>query len=181
MLNNQIFFFLYSFAHRSDILDKVIFFFANTFPYFVVIFAVLFLIFHHDALPIKNNLSDLRNFFKKIHEIVFVFFAGIFAWCITMILKLIFHTPRPFNAFTNVYTLIPETGFAFPSGHATFYSALALSLFFFHKKVGYLFMFFALLIGVARVMSAVHFPIDILGGFILGSIIVLICKNYFKN
>ena len=178
-MNNQIFFFLYSFAHRSDILDKVIFFFANTFPYFVVIFAVFFLIFHHDAFLIKNNLSDLRNFFKKIHEIVFVFFLSGIAWCFAYVLKNIFKQPRPFVAFQNIHALIPETGYAFPSQHAILFSALAVSLYFCHKKVGYLFMFFALLIGVARIMAGVHFPIDILGGFILGTFISISVKKFF--
>ena len=32
-------------------------------------------------------------------------------------------------------------------------------------------MFFALLIGLARIIAGVHFPIDILGGFVLGGIV----------
>lgn len=178
-MNNQIFFYLYNFANHSLFLDKVIIFLADTLPYIVVFLAVLFLIFHHEALPNKNIWSDLKNYFKKIHEIIFVFFAGVFAWCIASILKILFHAPRPFDAFTNVHSLIHETGFAFPSGHATFYSALAFSIFFCNKKVGYIFMFFALLIGVARIMAGVHFPIDILGGFILGTFISISVKKFF--
>lgn len=179
-MNNQIFFFLYNYAHHYLFLDKTIIFFADTLPYIVIILALLFLIFHHEAIPNKNIWNDLRNYFKKIHEIIFVFFAGVFAWCIASILKIIIHTPRPFDLFTNVHSLIPETGFAFPSGHATFYSALAVSLFFCNKKIGYLFMFFALLIGLARIVAGVHFPIDILGGFVLGTLISISVKRFFN-
>ncbi len=180
MLNNQIFFFLYNFAHQSDTLDKVIVFFADTLPYIAIFLAVIFLIFHHEAIPNKNIWSDLKNYLKKWHEILFVFFSGIFAWCFASILKIVIHTLRPFDAFMNVHSLISETGFAFPSGHATFYSALAVSLFFCHKKIGYVFMFFALLIGIARIIAGVHFPIDILGGFILGTLTSILVKKYFN-
>ena len=82
----------------------------------------------------------------------------------------------------NIRPLFPETGFAFPSGHATFFAALAISIFFLNKKVGYIFIFFALLIGLARIMAGVHFPIDILGGFILGSLVAYLfgCIFYKK-
>jgi membrane-associated phospholipid phosphatase len=61
--------------------------------------------------------------------------------------------------------------------------ALAFALYFNHKKVGlpaqagYWFIFFALLIGVARIMAGVHFPIDILGGFVLGFLIAFLLKK----
>jgi undecaprenyl-diphosphatase len=59
--------------------------------------------------------------------------------------------------------------------------ALAFSIFFLHKKAGYYFMFFALLIGLARIMAGVHFPADILGGFVLGFAISFIFDVFFKN
>ncbi|MCX6752748.1 MAG: phosphatase PAP2 family protein [Candidatus Nomurabacteria bacterium] len=179
-MNNQIFFFLYNFAHQSNTLDKLIIFTAQNFPYLVIVLAMVFLIFHHDALPNKNVLKELRIYLNKWKEIGLVFFSGILAWCLASLLKILFHTPRPFDAFTNVHSLISESGFAFPSGHATFYSALAVSLFFCHKRVGYVFMFFAFLIGIARIMVGVHFPIDILGGFVLGSIIAVLMNRIIK-
>ena len=41
-------------------------------------------------------------------------------------------------------------------------------------------MFFALLIGVARIIAGVHFPIDILGGFIIGFIVAYFIKKFSK-
>ena len=167
MLNNQFFYFFYNLAHKSEFFDKVVIFIAHTFPYIVILLAIIFLFFHHDVLLSKN---PFKIFAQKWKEIVLVFFSGIFAWCISQVLKLLIHTPRPFVEFQNVSSLIPETGFAFPSGHATFYMALAFAIFFSHKKAGYIFMFFALLIGIARIVAGVHFPIDILGGFVLGTL-----------
>ncbi|MCX6755187.1 MAG: phosphatase PAP2 family protein [Candidatus Nomurabacteria bacterium] len=180
-MNNIIFYFFYNFAHQSNTLDKVIIFCAQTLPYIIILLAGLFLIFHHDAWPKKDIFGELKSYLRKWKEIGLVFFSGILAWCLASLLKILFHTPRPFDAFTNVHSLISESGFAFPSGHATFYSALAVSLFFCHKKVGYVFMFFAFIIGITRIMAGVHFPVDILGGFVLGSIIAVLMNKIIKR
>ena len=177
-MNNQIFFFFYNFAHQSVFLDKVIVFFAQTFPYIVILLAGLFLVFHHDAMPKKESFRDLKAYLKKWKEIIFVFLASGIGWVLADILKMIFKTPRPFNAFQNVFSLMPETGFAFPSQHAVFFSALAVSLFLCHKKIGYWFMFFALIIGITRIIAGVHFPVDILWGFILGTLTAIIVRKF---
>ena len=70
--------------------------------------------------------------------------------------------------FDHVQTLFLETGYAFPSGHTAVAAAIAFAIFFINKKIGYLFMSFALLIGLARIVAGVHFPVDILGGVVLG-------------
>ncbi|MEK7060181.1 MAG: phosphatase PAP2 family protein [Patescibacteria group bacterium] len=160
-MNNQIFFTFYNLAHQSAFLDKVIIFFADTFPYIVILLAVIYLFFY------KKSWKD---FF-------IIFISSSLAWFISYILKILFHTLRPFEMFPTVVSLISETGYAFPSGHATFFMALAFALFFNHKKVGYVFIVFALLIGIARIMAGVHFPIDILGGYILGFLIAFLLKK----
>lgn len=173
-MNNQIFFFFYNLAHQSVFFDKLVVFTADIFPYVVILIAGLFLLMHHDVLPSKN---PFKEFIKKWKEICLVFFSGVLAWGIAFVLKILIHTYRPFIVFPNVHSLFSETGYAFPSGHATFFSALAVSIFLSHKKAGYLFMLFAFLIGVARIIAGVHFPIDILGGFVLGSTIAYFLKN----
>jgi undecaprenyl-diphosphatase len=173
-MNNTIFFFFYNLTHHSQIFNNVVIFFAVYFPYLVVILAGLFLLFHHEVFRAEN---PFQVFLQKKKEILLVFFSGIVAYLVASILKIFIHTLRPFDAFPNVHALISETGYSFPSGHSTFFMALAFSIFFSHKKAGYVFMFFALLIGIARIIAGVHFPIDILGGFILGSLVAFFMKN----
>lgn len=173
-MNNTIFFFFYNLAHQSDILDKVIIFFAVYFPYVVVILAGLFLLFHHEVFRAENPFQD---FLQKKKEILSVFVAGVVAWVLAYVLKILFAVPRPFVTFSKVQALIPENGFAFPSGHATFFMSLAFSIFLLHKKAGYVFLSFALLIGIARIVAGVHFPIDVLSGFVLGSVIAYLFKK----
>ncbi|MFA6273766.1 MAG: phosphatase PAP2 family protein [Candidatus Paceibacterota bacterium] len=178
MLNNQIFFELYNFSHQSIFFDRIIIFIADIFPYIVVISAILFLFLHKDNI---NSNFPFKEFKRRIGEIVLVFFSSALAWFLAFILKLIIQSPRPTMVFQNVSALLTKTDFAFPSGHATFFMALGVSLFFCHKKIGDWFIFFALLIGIARIMAGVHFPIDILGGFILGILVACTIKYFQKK
>ena len=178
-MNNAIFFFFYNLSHNSKIFDQIVFFVADIFPYIVILLAFLFLIFY---LPLPTSpLGGGKRmgfiFIPKWKEITLVFFSGVLAWVLAYILKIIIHTPRPLEMFSNIVPLFSESGYALPSGHATFFMALALALFFNHKKAGYVFILFALLIGVARIIAGVHFPIDILGGFVLGFVIAFFIKN----
>ncbi len=173
-INNIVFNFFYGFAHQSTIVDKLIIFCAAYFPYIVMLGALIFLLVHHEVLPSRNPIQEFK---KKWKEILFVFITSGLAWIVAKSLKFIIHTDRPFVALPDVHALFTETGYAFPSGHATFFMALAVALFFNHKKIGCLFMGFAVVIGIARIMGGVHFPFDILGGLALGALVAFLLKN----
>ena len=177
-MNNNIFFFFYSFAHQSILLDGLIVFFAVYFSYFVIILVGLFILFHHEVLGAE---SPARVFWEKKREIIFVVLPGCVAWVLAAVLKVLIENPRPFLALNNVNSLFIESDPAFPSGHATFFAALAFSIFFLHKKAGYIFMLFALFIGLARIMAGVHYPFDILGGYILGFLISYVFDYFLKK
>ncbi len=171
---NTLFFTLYSLAHQSPVIDRIIVFFAVLFPYIVILSAGIFLLVHHKIFPSAN---PIKEFMEKWKAVIFVFFSGALSWLVAEVLKISIQSPRPFIKFTEVHSLMPETGFAFPSQHATFFAAIAVALFFTHKKAGYIFMFFALCIGLARVIAGVHFPIDILAGFVLGALVSIILRR----
>jgi len=177
-MNNSIFFFLYNLAHQSSFFDGLIVFLAVWLPYLVIILAGVFILMHHEILKAQE---PFKVFMQKKKEILMVFFSGIVAWVLAYILKILIHTPRPFDIFPQVHSLFSETGYSFPSGHATFFLALAFAIFFLHKKVGYVFMFFALVIGLARIIAGVHFPIDILGGFALGFVVAYLINKYIRK
>lgn len=159
-MNDSIFYFFYNLAHQSVFFDKLVVFFAMYFIYIVIILALFFLFFR-----------------KKWEELILLCVSGSLAWILAKILKILIHTTRPFDVFSQVQSLFVETGYAFPSGHTMVASTIAFALFFVNKKVGYVFILFALLIGLARIISGVHFPIDILGGFVFGALIAILVKN----
>ena len=151
---------------------------AVPFLYIVIVLAILFLFFYHKILSSENPIKEFLN---KWQEFIPLCLSGVLAWILANTLKILFHTLRPFDIFPQVQSLFTETGYAFPSGHTIIASAIAFSLFFTHKKTGYLFMSFALLIGLARVAAGVHFPIDILGGFALGTFVAYFVAYFTKK
>lgn len=77
------------------------------------------------------------------------------------------------------YLLGKKRSFSFPSSHATNMFGLAtLFTIFYPKRVIY-FVTFASLIGFSRIYCGVHYPGDVLGGFVLGFIIAWLIYNIF--
>lgn len=167
-MNNFIFFSLHNLANQNNVLDGVIVFMAIILPYVVIIGTLIFLIMHHDV-PLKY--SGIQKVFNKFKETFFAFIVGLTALVSAEILKGVFFVLRPFQTDSEVSNLFYATGYAFPSSHATFFMALAFSIYFLHKKMGIILIVCAVLIGIARVMAGVHYPLDILGGYVLGIII----------
>jgi len=128
-------------------MDQLIIFFAKYFPYIVIAAGAVVILRH-----------------RSWRELLVTFSASFAAWVLAHVLKNLIHVARPDGG------LFLADGYAFPSGHATFFFALGMSVFFFHRKSGTWLLLFALMISLARVAGGVHSPIDILGGVILGAL-----------
>lgn len=172
--SNDLFFFFHSFSNQNNFFDFLIVAVAVYLPYLVVLGLGIYLLWHHDILPNKNPILITR---QKWSEIFTVFISGGLAWLVGEIIKNLIREPRPFTTFSEVVNLFPEIGFAFPSQHAAFFTAIAFSIYLQHKKAGYFFLLLAFFIGIARVAGGVHYPVDILGGIILGILISYIVHH----
>lgn len=105
------------------------------------------------------------------------------------VLKAVFERPRP-------ELFVPETPFArplsasFPSGHATAAMALYLMLAFLLSRLGgrgwfrvvviVLASTLVIAIGVSRMYLGVHYPSDVIGGYLIGFIWVTFCILGFE-
>ena len=63
---------------------------------------------------------------------------------------------------------------SFPSDHATGAFAIAVALCLYDRTVGLVFVALAVLVSVARVYVGIHYPGDVLGGAILGTLVALL-------
>ena len=99
---------------------------------------------------------------------------------ITELIRFFYHHPRPFAAL-GFESLIPESGWSFPSGHAAAYFALATILFLFNTEWGILYYGLAFINGLARIYAGVHWPLDIVGGIIVGTASAAIIHALLKK
>lgn len=173
-MNEKIFHYFNNLLGQSVLFDKVILFLSNDFGYFLIAFSFIFLIFFNDSKKVYENIG-LRNR-QKIKEIIILIGSTMLAWIFVLVVKKLFNNPRPFILHPDIQTLFIYGGEdSFPSGHAAFYGALAVSIFAYHRKAGVVFAVGAFLIGLSRVIAGVHFPFDVVMGFVFGgSVSVLV-------
>lgn len=105
---------------------------------------------------------------QALHALI----SATLAWIAGGLVKDLFPILRPFkiNGFPPLTFTIPSDA-SFPSIHAAVAFSLAITIWMHNKKIGVLYLVAAFLVGVSRVVGNVHFPVDILAGAILGSII----------
>ena len=157
-LDIQLLYFLNGLAGKSEIIDDVIVFLASYLAYLFIIAFILFLYF--SRYSIKEKLIIFLTTFSS---------AIITRFGIAEIIRFFYHRPRPFLVH-NLHPLLSSNSWSFPSGHAIFFFAMATAIYLYNKKWGLGFFFAALLITTARVTAGVHYPSDILGGMIIGTI-----------
>jgi membrane-associated phospholipid phosphatase len=142
----------------------------------------------HWVIPIMKGITFLGNveFYLIIMPLLF--------WCldpalgirigimllisgdINSLLKFGFQSPRPFWSTSKVVGLVEANGFGFPSGHAqsaaSNWGLLAASLK--GKWIKWLAAVIIILIGLSRVILGVHFLHDVMVGWIIGFLLLLI-------
>ena len=159
--------FLISFRnYRLDAFFKTITMFANTIT--VIIITILLLI----ALKRKEQFMLLTVVISTVG--------------VNQILKHIIRRARPEHL-----RLIKETGFSYPSGHAMISIALyGFMIYYIYQNVRNKYLkiimisFLSVLIvaiGCSRIYVGVHYPSDVLGGYLLSFTILMAVINFYNN
>ena len=155
------------FAGQNIWLDRFMIFSAEWLGYLLIAGVIFFFL--------KN-----RQKYKEM-LIVSIGSAAIARFVFVEVIRWLYYSPRPFLVTTDFVQLINhETTSSFPSGHTTFYFALATGIYLYNKKVGYAYFALAGLIGFARIFGGVHWPLDIIGGAVLG-VVTAVLTDYFNK
>ena len=109
-----------------------------------------------------------------MHSVVLALAVWV-SYLASLSVKYIFTRPRPLGS-----PLVPEDGFSFPSSHAAVSIALYGILMYFlishfekkRQKIAVIFFGSALIlaIGASRIYLAVHWPSDVISGYIFGGL-----------
>lgn len=171
-LNQSIFNAIYGVAHKSFLLDGFMVLLAHYFPYLLGAAMIGFLFLAKDS---RERMLQICEGGLSV-----ILSRGL----VTTIIRYFYPHPRPFD-FYHFSSLIPESGNSFPSGHMAFLFALSMTVYFINKRWGMYFGGASFFVGVARIFVGVHWPLDILGGILVGvisaSIIHILVLPYYRK
>lgn len=171
-MNEMIFRFLNDFAGRAPWSDSLIAFIAVD---FVFIFMALVII---DSFVRRKSGREKRN---HLAMVITSFIVGGLGWTISVLIKLVYTHPRPFEVLARARQLIDEGGNSFPSGHSTFLFTVTFVLLIFDKKLAKFGLIVATLVGLSRIIAGIHWPADILGGAILAALVTFAARPFIKK
>lgn len=95
---------------------------------------------------------------------------------VTQLIKLWIMRPRPYTELSSLIVLATESDMSFPSGHTSTSTAMAYILSSEYQK--WYFMLIPIIVALSRLYMGVHYPSDVLGGFILGFIVAYLLERY---
>ena len=161
-MNENIFHYFNSFALQNELFDTIVIFITDWLIWWMFLIVILLLIF------------------KKItpKQFLKIIFYPVILWILAKIVKYFYFSPRPFLVLENINRLIIHgANDSMPSGHTVLATALAMTTYFYHKNTGILFLVFATLIGLSRIIVGVHWPLDVLVGSIFAILGILILNK----
>ncbi|MEI8361437.1 MAG: phosphatase PAP2 family protein [bacterium] len=136
---------------------------------YLIIFGAKYLIFILMACAIWYfwKLDNLKR--KEIA--IFGLITMPLAYLVLWLISLFYNDQRPFmiGNFTPLIPHGPDNGF--PSDHAALSSAIAMTVFYFNRKLGIGLLTLSLIISLSRVLAGVHHLTDVFGS-IFSSVII---------
>lgn len=127
----------------------------------------------------------IYNFIKRNYYISKLLLASTLgSYVLNFILKYIVNRTRPLEFF-----LVEQRGLSFPSGHSMVASSMYLTIAYIlsselrYKKTNIYFIaiIIILLMGISRLFLGVHWPTDIIGGYIMGYLVYRLIITNIKD
>jgi membrane-associated phospholipid phosphatase len=149
-------------------------------------------------LAIQTSLISLAGIMKSItflgSEEFFILVMPILYWCVDAgagfrigvilllsghingILKVVFHSPRPFWYSQEIKALSTETSFGLPSGHSMNTASIwGLAAYLFKKRwFVILSVVVIFLVGFSRLVLGMHFIRDVISGWVFGLLLLVV-------
>ncbi len=110
------------------------------------------------------------------HGVVAAGFSALLALGLAHLITDLWARPRPYTAHPgDAHLFVPASHDpSFPSDHATAAFAIAVAILLRHRKAGIVALVVAALVSISRVVVGVHYPSDVLGGAVIGTLAALV-------
>lgn len=174
-LNLKIFYAINNLSTKNKFLDKLMIF---TSKYIIYIFMAILLL-HFILSILHKNIST-----KKIVLITaFLTLINIF---FSFIIGQVFPVDRPFIHHSVHLLYCHRHSPSFPSNHSIITLTIALGISKYNKSLGIILVLLSIAVGFSRVYVGHHYPLDVIGGYILSLVTTYILNkslkiNIYKN
>ena len=126
-------------------------------------------------------LGKMKSVHARLIYVAEGLFAALFArFGLVEFIRLFIPTTRPYVTLAFTPLIEPVLQLSFPSGHVAVLSALAFVALRTHRKYGLFLLLCAVLVGAARVLVGVHYPMDIIGGLGVGFVAAFLIHTVFQ-
>lgn len=165
MDNTTLFFQIFNLNGQSWVLDQLMIF-GSTYLIYLTFLLVL-------VLSLKGKIDERKALLLIILgiPIAVLLIKGV---------HIFYYEPRPFVTFSFAPIVPEEANASFPSRHATISAVIAFAFVYFQSKWAPLILFIMIWIGLSRIFVGVHYPLDIIGGFIVAIAAIFICLQIKK-
>jgi undecaprenyl-diphosphatase len=151
-MNTELFLIVNSWTGKNTLIDNTMIFSADKLIYFLFAAAAA--------------CAAYLAYKKQWYSIILAGSALVVSFIVRFILSKLFISDRPFVDHAITQLLPHAANQSFPSDHATaaFAVALAVLVFTRFKKIGWVLVAIAAIVGFARIYTGVHYPLDVIGG-----------------
>lgn len=156
------------FTGRYELLDKIMIMISKKMRYVFIFLFILMMIRRH------------RYYSHMIKPTIFSIIVTLF---VEFVIKKFYFKPRPF-LMKRVHVLPPKpsrSNSSFPSKHTTLAFVAATSMMVFNPLLGSILYIFAGLTGFSRIWMGQHYPSDIIGSALLGSLISVVIRRISRT
>ena len=171
-LDQKLFIWINSFAGKSSIVDNLASILCSD-HFFPVLLSLLLLGLWFGSNNLKNRVIYQKCFF--------ISFIGLaIANLNVALVNFIFFRDRPFNNHEVTLLFYEPTDSSFPSNAIAATTALACGIWIANKRLGSISFGAVLIFGFIRIFSGIHYPIDILGGLLIGILSTVVARYIIK-
>lgn len=140
---------------------------------------LLFILCRMIPVIIANIYGILCVLFFFIKPAILLRFAGIplIGFFAVSLLRFFIHRKRPYETldfYPITYKNKAKSGSSFPSRHTASAALIAMAIYAYMPILGWMMLFLAILVGISRVFSGMHYISDVVVGFAFGVIVGLI-------
>lgn len=149
-------------AGRSVVFDLIIRLLVNDYAITTALVTVPFGLWFSGA----TGRQRARNQRAALSAIASMFVANVFVKA----LNLVYYRPRPFASRDLNLLFYHPSDSSFPSNPTSVGFCIATAVWLYNRAAGWVLYALATLLGMARLISGVHYPSDILGGALIGTL-----------